>query len=261
MGRLRPEEQSRAESGHGRESIVWLWHRRWAEEMGLCSTQSALHIPSCAERKTSPRSKELIKEAILDNDFMKNLELSQIQEIVDCMYPVEYGKDSCIIKEGDVGSLVYVMEDGKVEVTKEGVKLCTMGPGKVFGELAILYNCTRTATVKTLVNVKLWAIDRQCFQTIMMRTGLIKHTEYMEFLKSVPTFQSLPEEILSKLADVLEETHYESGEYIIRQGARGDTFFIISKGKVSSHLPKARGYQNPTPDSLSPLLRHKCVST
>ncbi|KAJ7423610.1 hypothetical protein WISP_33135 [Willisornis vidua] len=57
------------------------------------------------------RSKELIKEAILDNDFMKNLELSQIQEIVDCMYPVEYGKDSCIIKEGDVGSLVYVMED------------------------------------------------------------------------------------------------------------------------------------------------------
>ncbi|KAJ3610635.1 hypothetical protein NHX12_022727 [Muraenolepis orangiensis] len=56
-------------------------------------------------------SKELIKEAILDNDFMKNLELSQIQEIVDCMYPVEYGKDSCIIKEGDVGSLVYVMEE------------------------------------------------------------------------------------------------------------------------------------------------------
>lgn len=41
---------------------------------------------------------------------MKNLEISQIQEIVDCMYPVEYGTDSCIIKEGDVGSLVYVME-------------------------------------------------------------------------------------------------------------------------------------------------------
>ncbi|KAL2083332.1 hypothetical protein ACEWY4_021105 [Coilia grayii] len=181
----------------------------------------------------SPKSKELIKEAILDNDFMKNLEMSQIQEIVDCMYPVEYGKDSCIIKEGDVGSLVYVMEEGKVEVTKEGLKLCTMGPGKVFGELAILYNCTRTATVKTLVKVKLWAIDRQCFQTIMMRTGLIKHSEYMEFLKSVPTFQVHPEEILSKVADVLEETHYEDGEYIIRQGARGDTFFIISKGKVT----------------------------
>ncbi|XP_040032628.2 protein kinase cGMP-dependent 1b isoform X2 [Gasterosteus aculeatus] len=179
------------------------------------------------------RSKEMIKDAILDNDFMKNLELSQIQEVVDCMYPVDYGKDACIIKEGDVGSLVYVMEEGKVEVTKEGKKLCTMGPGKVFGELAILYNCTRTATVMTLMHVKLWAIDRQCFQTIMMRTGLIKHAEYMDFLKSVPTFQGLPEETLTKLADVMEETHYEEGEFIIRQGARGDTFFIISMGKVN----------------------------
>uniref|UniRef100_A0A8C9T620 cGMP-dependent protein kinase n=1 Tax=Scleropages formosus TaxID=113540 RepID=A0A8C9T620_SCLFO len=151
----------------------------------------------------SPQSKDLIKEAILDNDFMKNLEMSQIQEIVDCMYPVEYDKESCIIKEGDVGSLVYVME-GRSEKSD-----------------------------LPLTNVKLWAIDRQCFQTIMMRTGLIKHTEYMEFLKSVPTFQNLPEEILSKLADVLEETHYSEGEYIIRQGARGDTFFIISKGKVN----------------------------
>ncbi len=41
------------------------------------------------------------------------------------------------------------VSDGKVEVTKESLKLCTMGPGKVFGELAILYNCTRTATVKS----------------------------------------------------------------------------------------------------------------
>ncbi|XP_067857473.1 cGMP-dependent protein kinase 1-like isoform X2 [Heptranchias perlo] len=160
----------------------------------------------------STQSKELIKEAILENDFMKNLEMSQIQEIVDCMYPVEYTKDSCIIKEGDVDSLVYVMEEGKVEVTKEDVKLCTMAPGKVFGELAILYNCTRTATVKALTNIKLWAIDRQCFQTIMMRTGLIKHAEYMEFLRGVPSFQDLQEEVLSKLADVLEEVNVTQEE-------------------------------------------------
>ncbi|KAM7370303.1 hypothetical protein PAMP_009863 [Pampus punctatissimus] len=201
-------------------------------EPTACNINDLTHVTLPFYPK-SPQSKDLIKEAIMDNDFMKNLELSQIQEIVDCMYPVDYGKDACIIKEGDVGSLVYVMEEGKVEVTKEEMKLCTMGPGKVFGELAILYNCTRTATVRTLIHVKLWAIDRQCFQTIMMRTGLIKHAEYMEFLKSVPTYQGLPEETLSKLVDVMEETHYEAGEFIIRQGARGDTFFIISKGTVN----------------------------
>ena len=63
-----------------------------------------IRIRSCCS------SKELIKQAILDNDFMKNLQTSQIREIVDCMYPVRYNADSMIIREGDVGSLVYVME-------------------------------------------------------------------------------------------------------------------------------------------------------
>ncbi|XP_077538179.1 cGMP-dependent protein kinase for isoform X1 [Haemaphysalis longicornis] len=189
------------------------------------------------------RSRELIKQAIQDNDFMKNLETVQIKEITDCMYPVEYAQDSLIIKEGDVGSVVYVMEEGKVEVTKESKFLCTLGPGKVFGELAILYNCTRTATVKAVSDCKLWAIERQCFQTIMMRTGLVRQSEYTEFLKSVPTFRKLPEETLVKISDVLEETTYAQGDYIIRQGARGDTFFIISKGtvKVTRKAPEEAG--------------------
>lgn len=41
---------------------------------------------------------------------MKNLDITQIKEIVDCMYPVQYAAGSLIIKEGDVGSIVYVME-------------------------------------------------------------------------------------------------------------------------------------------------------
>ncbi|XP_054267618.1 cGMP-dependent protein kinase, isozyme 2 forms cD4/T1/T3A/T3B isoform X6 [Macrosteles quadrilineatus] len=180
----------------------------------------------------SAKSRELIKAAILDNDFMKNLETTQIREIVDCMYPVEYAAGSLIIKEGDVGSIVYVMEEGRVEVSRENKYLSTLAPGKVFGELAILYNCKRTATIKAASDCKLWAIERQCFQTIMMRTGLIRQAEYTDFLKSVPIFKNLPEETLIKISDVLEETFYNEGDYIIRQGARGDTFFIISKGKV-----------------------------
>lgn len=49
---------------------------------------------------------------------------------------------------------------------------------------------------------------------------------------SVPIFKNLQEDTLIKISDVLEETHYQEGDYIVRQGARGDTFFIISKGQV-----------------------------
>ncbi|RZC35134.1 Pkinase and/or cNMP binding domain containing protein [Asbolus verrucosus] len=124
------------------------------------------------------------------------------------------------------------LSEGCVEVSRENKFLSTLTPGKVLGELAILYNCQRTATIKAATDCKLWAIERQCFQTIMMRTGLIRQAEYTDFLKSVPIFKNLPEDTLIKISDVLEETFYANGDYIIRQGARGDTFFIISKGTV-----------------------------
>ncbi|XP_018577921.1 cGMP-dependent protein kinase, isozyme 2 forms cD4/T1/T3A/T3B [Anoplophora glabripennis] len=195
----------------------------------LNSQGNDLHITKIPK---SASSRELIKAAILDNDFMKNLEITQIREIVDCMYPEEYKSESIIIREGDVGSTVYVLEEGCVEVSRENKFLSTLTPGKVLGELAILYNCQRTATIKAATDCKLWAIERQCFQTIMMRTGLIRQAEYTDFLKSVPIFKNLPEDTLIKISDVLEETYYAHGDYIIRQGARGDTFFIISKGRV-----------------------------
>ncbi|XP_017300036.2 cGMP-dependent protein kinase, isozyme 2 forms cD5/T2-like, partial [Diaphorina citri] len=98
-----------------------------------------------------------------------------------------------------------LISEGRVEVSRENKYLSTLAPGKVFGELAILYNCKRTATIKAASDCKLWAIERQCFQTIMMRTGLIRQAEYNDFLKSVPIFKDLPEETLIKISDVLEE--------------------------------------------------------
>jgi cGMP-dependent protein kinase len=58
-------------------------------------------------------TKEFLRDAILNNDFMKNLEMDQIMSIVDCMYPLERPDGSVIIKEGDVGNLVYIMEGNK----------------------------------------------------------------------------------------------------------------------------------------------------
>ncbi|XP_006819371.1 cGMP-dependent protein kinase egl-4-like [Saccoglossus kowalevskii] len=94
------------------------------------------------------RSKQLIKDAILDNDFTKNLDASQVREIVDCMYPKTFEKGQLVIKEGDAGAHFYVAAEGELEVSKGDKVLGIMGSGKVFGELAILYNCTRTASVK-----------------------------------------------------------------------------------------------------------------
>lgn len=49
------------------------------------------------------RSKQLIKAAIMDNDFLKNLDLSQVRELVESMYPKECIKGSYVIREGEAG--------------------------------------------------------------------------------------------------------------------------------------------------------------
>ncbi|XP_072037721.1 cGMP-dependent protein kinase egl-4-like isoform X2 [Amphiura filiformis] len=178
------------------------------------------------------RSKQLIKDAILDNDFTKNFDVAQTKEIVECMYPKHFDQGQIIIREGDAGAEFYVAAEGELEVSKAGKVLGKMGSGKVFGELAILYNCTRTATVTAASKTDLWAIDRKVFQMIMMKTSMQRHEEHLKFLKSVHLLRDLNRSNLFKLAESLEVEFYPEGEHIVREGTRGDTFYIISKGSV-----------------------------
>nr|XP_015219978.1 PREDICTED: cGMP-dependent protein kinase 2 isoform X3 [Lepisosteus oculatus] len=101
-----------------------------------------------------------------------------------------------------------------------------------FGELAILYNCTRTASVRAVTNVKTWALDREVFQNITRRTAQARHEQYRNFLRSVSLLANLPEDKLCKIVDCLEVEYYDKGDYVIREGEEGSTFYIIAKGKV-----------------------------
>jgi cGMP-dependent protein kinase len=49
---------------------------------------------------------------------------------------------------------------------------------------------------------------------------------------SIKSFENLREDIISKIADTLDEVSYANGEFIVRQGAKGDTFYIVSKGNI-----------------------------
>ena len=49
---------------------------------------------------------------------------------------------------------------------------CISDPFKVFGELAILYNCKRTASVRAAVEGRVWALERRVFQHIMVTSGI-----------------------------------------------------------------------------------------
>uniref|UniRef100_A0A1A8V565 Protein kinase, cGMP-dependent, type II n=1 Tax=Nothobranchius furzeri TaxID=105023 RepID=A0A1A8V565_NOTFU len=66
----------------------------------------------------------------------------------------------------------------------------------------------------------------------MRRTAETRHEQYRSFLRSVSLLADLPDDKLSKIVDCLEVEYYDNGEYVIRQGEEGSTFYIIAQGKV-----------------------------
>ncbi|CAF92368.1 unnamed protein product, partial [Tetraodon nigroviridis] len=92
--------------------------------------------------------KKLINEAIMSNDFLKKLEPQLLKQMVDCMCGSVYTEGQLVIQEGEPGNFLYVLSEGLLEVIQNGKLLGEMHAGTAFGELAILYNCKRTASVK-----------------------------------------------------------------------------------------------------------------
>ncbi|VDL75477.1 unnamed protein product [Nippostrongylus brasiliensis] len=159
-------------------------------------------------------SKQLIRDAVHKNDFLKQLAKEQIIEIVECMYEMRARAGQWVIQEGEPGDRLFVVAEGELQVSREGQMLGTLRPGIVMGELAILYNCTSV------------------FQTITQRLGMERHTQLMNFLSKVSIFENLSEDRISKMADVMDQDYYAAGHYIIRQGEKGDAFFVINSGTV-----------------------------
>lgn len=68
-----------------------------------------------------------------------------------------------IIREGEVGDRFYVLESGSVTVEQRGTVIARLGPGSSFGELALVRDIPRTASVVAATDARLLALDREAF--------------------------------------------------------------------------------------------------
>ena len=89
----------------------------------------------------------------------------------------------------------------------------------------------------------LWCLERSLFQTVVKSAGQEKDQERLELLSSVDNLKQLPEEKLRKISDCLEEEYFENNSCIIRQGTKGDLFFIIKSGEVKITIDDQQGEQ------------------
>ncbi|XP_052737778.1 cGMP-dependent protein kinase 1-like [Bicyclus anynana] len=179
------------------------------------------------------KSSTLIKKAIMANEFLKNImDDERLQSVVEAMSPQEFPAGSLLIREGESGSHLFVSAHGQFEVLKGGHVVKNFGSGEAFGELAILYKAKRFASIRCITEAKVWTLERRVFQKIMVRSGRQELEDNIRFLSSVPLLQGIHPIELTKIADFLKREFFSSGTVVVRQGDRGDKFYIIRGGEV-----------------------------
>jgi CRP-like cAMP-binding protein len=101
------------------------------------------------------------------------LDDAQRAEIAQVAVEVEVAEGDVIATQGDLGHSLFAIESGTVDVSANGERLATLGPGDVFGEVAVMAAGIRMATVVATSPVRLiglfkrdvWALERRSPQT------------------------------------------------------------------------------------------------
>ncbi|CEG57942.1 cyclic nucleotide-binding domain-containing protein [Legionella fallonii] len=99
-------------------------------------------------------------------DLFKNLAAETLQVLADCCLTRDMASGEVICSEGEEGDGVYIIDSGEVNVTKKGVVIGRLSEGAYFGELALLADIPRFATVTALSDGVLFYINKQDFDKI-----------------------------------------------------------------------------------------------
>jgi cAMP-dependent protein kinase regulator len=202
----------------------------------------------------TPDQLDRLRKAVSTNFLFAHLAEEQSTQVLGALQERSIPKaDIRVIVQGDVGDYFYVVENGcfhiyvnpsgKCEPGPDGMgnKVTTVGPGGSFGELALMYNAPRAATVVSAEPSTLWALDRVTFRRILMDAAFQRRRMYENFLSEVPLLQTLLPYERSKIADALETVKYTAGEHIIEEGEVGENFFILEEGQAEVYRNDTQG--------------------
>eukprot|EP00730_Choanoeca_flexa_P003419 TRINITY_DN11407_c0_g1_i5.p1 TRINITY_DN11407_c0_g1~~TRINITY_DN11407_c0_g1_i5.p1 ORF type:complete len:368 (+),score=142.39 TRINITY_DN11407_c0_g1_i5:73-1176(+) len=193
------------------------------------------------ERKVVPKDAPTmlrLQAAVKDNVLFQHLDDEEMAQVLDAMFLVKKQPGEEIITQGDEGDNFYVVDSGDVEVFKrndgetEFKKVLELSVGGSFGELALIYNQPRAASVRAKSEATLWALDQDTYRRILMGSTIKKRKMYENFLEKVEILKDLDKYERMQIADALESCSYPDGADIVKQGEEGNEFFILLEGNA-----------------------------
>ena len=171
------------------------------------------------------QKKEKYKEIIAQLskvDFLRSLPAEQVQGLLPYIEIEEFPKDSVIFDQNNYGDSMYIVEKGQVRIDwtdETGGKrnVCTMGPGETFGEMALIWNAQRTASVIAETNVSTWKIRKEDFDLLIrssseMKAAVIELAEHRRKTGNLPVVTITNEEWSKQAIKNMDEDNYKPTE-------------------------------------------------
>lgn len=139
-------------------------------------------------------------------------------------------KDITLITEGESGSKLYIVESGELEVYINGESIRKLSKGNMLGELALLYDAPRTATVICSTDCVLWSLTREIFKQVQALWGLEVQTERSRGLIASPDLAVLSAIDMSRLVGVLQSHEYPVNSKVFEESTPTQTVCLIERG-------------------------------
>jgi putative peptide zinc metalloprotease protein len=163
-----------------------------------------------------------------------------------------YPAGATIIRQGQRAGTFYLVKRGIVLVRQRSARggieqvVNEHGPGSAFGELALLQHTRRNASCVAATPVEVLVLSRKAFNRLArhqldLGDRLSNALAPLQALHRLPIFAQLPARRLRELREALTTISYAPGEWIMRQGEAGQTFYVLLSGEVEVSIQDEQG--------------------
>merc|ERR1719233_1642980 len=172
-------------------------------------------------------------ECISDNVLFSTLGHKAKLRCINKMYKESVKKGTELIKQGDKRAQTFhVIASGSFTIHVDGDQKAIYKEGMCFGELALIHDAPRAATVTAVEDCVIWTMHRNAYHRNVRGAKQQEYQQRVRWLKKVKLFNSLTKGQLVTMSEAFDEKTYKKNDVIIKQGDIGERFFVIKSGEV-----------------------------
>lgn len=197
-------------------------------------------VPLLAEPK--PYS-ESARRALAATPLFASLQPAALESLIDHLALVDLVPGDALFREGDSGDTLYVVVEGEVAVISEGpprVEVSRLGPGAFFGEVALVTEQPRSATIEATTVTQLLAIDRDVIATLVSEHAdvlpvilrFLRDRLVDRLVQTHPLFAPFADADRRDLVSRFKFLEIEPGTIVLQQGVKATGLYALLAGRA-----------------------------